>query len=178
MTTCPVCGDVLTTGATVCALCGSSLEFGVAGPAWPEDAVPWAGLDENPPAPAQVVVPVAPATGTRCLVLYGPGKKPVRYFPLRKDITLIGRLDAGRGSFPDIDLAELLDEKSARKISRKHALVLHTRADDSFVLRPLAGNTGTQIDADMVRPLANYSLRPGTRLVLGGMVRLKFEIMS
>ena len=42
--------------------------------------------------------------------------------------------------------------------------------------RPLAGNTGTQIEADMVPPLADYPLHPGTRLVLGGSVRFRFEI--
>ena len=65
---------------------------------------------------------------------------------------------------------------TARKVSRRHALVLHSRADDSFSLRPLGGNTGTQIEADMVPPLNDYPLRPGTRFILGGGVRFKFEI--
>jgi hypothetical protein len=173
MATCPVCADVLTPGATVCALCGTNLQAGPAAePAWKDDALPWSALDERPPAPA------APPAGTRCLVLYGPDKKPVHYFPLRKDVTLIGRLDALRGTFPEVDLAEWLDEAAARRISRKHALVLHARADDTFALRPLAGNTGTQIEADMVPPLRDYPLRPGTRLVLGGVARLKFESLS
>jgi hypothetical protein len=179
MAICSVCGDVLTPGATVCALCGTSLHAaGPAVPPWKDEALPWNALDEPPPAPARVVVPVAPAAGTRCLVLYGADKKPLHYFPLRHDVTLIGRLDALQGSFPGIDLGEWLDGATARKVSRKHALVLYARTDDRFSLRPLAGNTGTQIDADMVPPLKDYPLRPGTRLVLGGAVRLKFEVIS
>jgi hypothetical protein len=117
-----------------------------------------------------------PASGTRCLVLYGPDKKPLRYFPLAKDVTLIGRQDAVRGHFPDIDVSECLDETTARKVSRKHAVLLHSRADDRFILRPLAGNTGTQIEGDMVEALQDYRLESGTRLILGGTVRFKFEV--
>ena len=58
-----------------------------------------------------------------------------------------------------------------------HALVLHLRQSDTFTLRPLAGNTGTQIEADLVPPQQDYPLRPGTRLVLGGTVRFKFEVV-
>jgi hypothetical protein len=133
--------------------------------------------------PAPAAMPVAPGpqaapAGKRCLVLYGPDRQPVHSFPLIKDVVLIGRQDPLRGHFPDVNLAEWLDEASARKISRKHALVLHTRATDTFTLRPLAGNTGTQIEQDMVEPLQDYPLRPGTRLILGGAARFKFEVQS
>jgi hypothetical protein len=102
----------------------------------------------------------------------------VRYFPIRKDITLIGRPDPLRGHFPDVNLEGCLDEASACKVSRKHAVLFHTRADDSFSLRPLAGNTGTQIEKEMVEPLKDYPLTPGTRLILGGAARFKFEVIA
>src|SRR4029077_9908808 len=100
--------------------------------------------------------PSRPPAGTRCLLLYGSDKKPLRYFPLEKDATLVGRLDAVEGAFPEIDLMAWLDEVTARKVSRRHALILRSRANNTIHLRPLAGNTGTQIDADMVPALHDY----------------------
>ena len=128
------------------------------------------------PAPHEPSGPRKPPPGTICLVLYSPDKKPIQYFPLDKDVLLIGRLDAVDGNFPDIDLVAWLDEATARKASRRHALVLRSRASGDFSLRPLVGNTGTQIDADMVPPLCDYPLVPGRRIILGGTIRFKFEV--
>jgi hypothetical protein len=135
-------------------------------------------LVEPPPVaePPRASGPKRPAAGTPCLVLYGGDKQPLMYLPLTKDATLIGRLDAVAGNFPDIDVTEFLDPPTARKVSRKHALVLRSRATQKFVLRPLAGNTGTQIEGDMVPALSDYPLTPGMRVILGGAVRMKFEI--
>jgi FHA domain len=128
-------------------------------------------------AAAPVVAgPHRPPPGTRCLVLYSAERQPLQYFPLTKDVTLIGRLDAVEGSFPDIDVRPFVDEATARKMSRRHALILRSRVADSYTLRPLPGNTGTQIEADMVPAQADYALQPGTRMILGGAVRFKFEI--
>src|SRR5262245_13405883 len=80
--------------------CACGLELVIAGAPAPEAAAP-----PGPPAPAAE----RPPAGTRCLVLYGPQRQPVRYFPLRKDVTLIGRQDAVRGTFPDIDVIDCLD---------------------------------------------------------------------
>jgi pSer/pThr/pTyr-binding forkhead associated (FHA) protein len=109
-------------------------------------------------------------------VLYGPDKQPLKYFALTKDATTIGRLDAVKGVFPDIDLDEWFDRAVIRRISRQHALILRSRATGTYALRPLAGNTGTQLEADMVPPLQDYPLRPGHRIILGGVIRMKFEI--
>jgi hypothetical protein len=204
MATCPICGDLLAQGAQVCALCGTNLAAGADtdldfSPSAQEfdEGLKWDTLDDGPakpapePAPFPMAVPVSAAAppapvpapapqapGSRCLVLYGADRKALHYFPVAKDVSLIGRLDPLRGTFPDIDLGVWLDEASARRISRKHALVFHTRAGDRFFLRPLAGNTGTQIEQDMVEPLHDYPLTPGTRLILGGVARFKFEIVS
>ncbi len=140
-----------------------------------------------PPAPAPAPVPATPApkpaagpqrppAGTRCLVLYGADKRPVQYFPLGKDAMLIGRLDPASGCFPDIDVSEWVDAVTARKVSRKHALILHVRGSDSFTLRPLPGNTGTQVNAQLCPGPDDVPLAPGTRVILGGAVRLKFEV--
>ncbi len=130
------------------------------------------------PAPSAPPAGDLPPPGTCCLVLYDANRRPIHYFPLTKDTTLIGRQDAVAGNFPDIDLSAHLDAATARKVSRRHALVLHSRSNGSFALRPLAGNTGTQLEADMVAPQQDYPLEPGRRLILGGAVRFKFEVIS
>jgi len=154
---CPACGKQYASAYTDAFCdCGTELVTAVAGPV---------GSAERPPPE------------TRCVVLYGPERQPLHYFAIAKDVTLIGRLDPVEGVFPDIDLGQTLDASTARRVSRRHALILHSRATDAHVLRPLAGNTGTQIEADMVPAQQDYSLSPGTHIILGGVVRLKFEIV-
>jgi hypothetical protein len=161
---CPCCGKTYGPDYNdVFCICGIELEF----------------TDSGAMLATTAVVPAAPErppAGTRCLVLYGPDRKPLHYFPLTKDVTVIGRQDPVAGHFPDVDVSAWLDEASARKVSRSHALVLHSRQNDSFTLRPLAGNTGTQIEQEMVRPQEDYPLRPGIHLIFGGVARFKFEI--
>lgn len=184
---CPVCIRVygLDYNDNFCS-CGTELLSEL--PAAPVEEVPMAPiLDDMPmapfvdePMPAEAAPPGVridkPPAGTPCLVLYGTDRQPLRYFGLTKDTTLIGRLDAVAGVFPDVDLAEWFDLATIRKISRQHALVLRSRATQSFTLRPLLSNTGTQIEGDMVAPQQDYPLKPGQRIILGGIVRLKFEI--
>jgi hypothetical protein len=134
-------------------------------------------LEDAPPLASDVKVrSVKPTSGTPCLVLYGPDKQPLQYFALTKDAMLIGRLDAVAGNFPDIDLDEWFDRATIRRISRQHALILRSRATGTFVLRPLIGNTGTQLEAQMLVQQQDYPLQPGQRIILGGVIRLKFEI--
>lgn len=161
---CPGCGTTYGPdyADTFCA-CGTELQTARAA-AKPEPAPPPAKPKaERPPA------------GTRCLTLYGPDRQPVAYFPLARDATLIGRLDAPAGNFPDVDLDEWLEPALARKISRQHALIVHSRSSDQFSLRPLPGNTGTQIEAELVPAGVDYPLTPGQRFILGGVARFKFE---
>jgi hypothetical protein len=130
------------------------------------------------PRPAPDVLPFRPPAGTVCLVLYSADRAPLHYHPLDRDVTRIGRTDAVRGDFPDLDLGKFFDEATARKVSRKHALVLRSRVTNAFVLRPLAQNTGTQIESELARELQDYPLREGTRIILGGTVRMKFEVVK
>ena len=152
-------------------LCGAELADAPPAPA------PAPLLIPPPPAPVKRPAPQRPPAGSRCLVLYGADKQPVSYFALTKDATLVGRLDAASGCFPEIDVSEHVDEATARKVSRKHALILRSRSSDDFTLRPLPGNTGTQVEKRMLSGPEDVPLTPGTRIVLGGAVRLKFEVM-
>jgi hypothetical protein len=154
------------------AFCRCGIELVKAPPPPPP---PLAPPPEAPARPVKVRTQ-RPAPGTPCLTLYGPDRQPLQYFPLTRDATLIGRLDALAGVFPDVDLDEWLDAAITRKVSRQHALVLRQRTQGTFSLRPLTGNTGTQLETEMVLPLHDYPLQPGHRVILGGVVRLKFEI--
>ena len=162
---CPACGKVYTADFTdAFCTCGSELVLAAA-------------VAEQDRAAATVPAgSTRPPPGTPCLVLIGPDKEPAQYFSLTRDAVLIGRLDAVAGVFPEIDVTEWLDAAAARKVSRQHALILRARAAGTFTIRPLAGNTGTQIEADMVPSLHDYPLQPGTRIILGGAVRFRFDI--
>jgi hypothetical protein len=168
---CPACGKTFGPeyNDTFC-LCGAELTEAAPPPAPPPAPAP------PPEAPAKHAAPQRPPAGTRCLVLYGVDKQPVHYFALSKDATLVGRLDAASGCFPEIDVSEHVDEATARKVSRKHALILRSRSSDSFTLRPLPGNTGTQVEKRMLSGPEEVPLTPGTRVILGGAVRFKFEV--
>ncbi|MES2790570.1 MAG: FHA domain-containing protein [Planctomycetota bacterium] len=130
-----------------------------------------------PSAPVKSAGPVRPAAGTACLVVYSEQKEPIHYCAINKDVTIIGRGDPVRGDFPDLDLGELFDSSVSRRISRKHVMVLRSRTGGTYSVRPLGGNTGTQIEKELATQLSDYPLVTGTRLVLGGVIRLKFEII-
>ena len=118
--------------------------------------------------------------GTACLVVYSDTKprQPVRYVPVAKDVLLVGRADAIRGDFPDLDLGSLLDDSLAKKVSRRHAEVLRARDSQTYTLRPLPGNTGTQVGKELALPGQDYPLTDGTPIVLGGVVWMKFETIK
>jgi hypothetical protein len=107
--------------------------------------------------------------------LFSEEKLPIMYFPITNDVTLLGRSDPVRGDFPDIDLSQHLDDSIAKRISRKHLLILRSRETGEFFVRPLFKNTGTQIERTLAEDLKDFPILPGTKLVLGGVVRLKFE---
>lgn len=115
--------------------------------------------------------PSAPA-----LVLYGANRQVLQRFPLTGDVTVIGRQDPVEAIFPEIDLAAHLEPLLARRVSREHIAIIHSRQDNRYTLRPLPGNTGTQLEADMVQAGQEYPLHPGHRIILGGAVRLKFDL--
>jgi hypothetical protein len=150
-------------------------------PAAPEVAAPTAPADADdspaPKVPPPAKIPEGLAPGTACLVVYHE-KQPVLYCPLVKDFTVVGRCDPLRGDFPDVDMATLFDESLARHVSRRHLLVLRSAETGQFLLRPLSGNTGTQIEREMAKDLVDYPLTDGTRIILGGKIRMKFQILS
>jgi hypothetical protein len=136
-----------------------------------------APVAETPPPLLKLLLPDPEETlaGVPRLVVYSSDRKPVHTLVLDRDVTRIGRTDAVRGDFVDLDLGQFVDEATARKVSRKHAVILRSRETQTFTLRPLARNTGTQIGNELAVELQDYPLTDGTRIVLGGAVRLKFQ---
>lgn len=120
--------------------------------------------------------PVADPAAGPCLVLYGSQREVLQRFPLVREVTVIGRQDPVEAVFPEIDLAACLEPAMARRVSRQHVAIVHSRQDGSYALRPLPGNTGTQLEAEMLAAGQDYPLQPGSRIILGGAVRLKFEL--
>jgi hypothetical protein len=161
--------------------CGTELVANEAAPALEAilvaEAVPTA-TTVAPLAAPSVLAPTRPPIGTVCLVVYSETKQPLHYHEIGSDVTIIGRSDPLRGDFPDLDLSKLFDSSVARRISRKHALVLRSRENQQYTLRPLAKNTGTQLEKELAADLQDYPLADGTRLVLGGAVRIKFEVIK
>lgn len=156
--------------------CGVALQIGAAGVAASTPGLPDAEPSVSGSASAPIVA--KPPAGTVCLVVYSADRQPVLYHPLDKDVTLIGRSDPVRGDFPDLDLGGVLEPDASRRVSRKHALLLRSRETGAFTLRPLAKNTGTQIEHDLAEDLKDYPVKEGTRIVLGGTVRVKFETIQ
>lgn len=137
--------------------------------------VPDLELELLAPGPVNADVALPEGAEPR-LVVYDDDLEPIHTLPLDRDVTRIGRNDPVRGDFVELDIAALFDAAAARKVSRKHALVLRLRETGTYLLRPLARNTGTQIGGELARELVDYPLAAGTRIVLGGAVRLKFLV--
>lgn len=176
MATCTTCGAPLAADARTCHLCGSPVSESAG-------ELPLERIEsrESPifldlaPESARITIDAPrPATGPAALEVYSADKKLLHTLPLDRDVTRIGRTDAVRGEFVDLDVAELFDEATSRKVSRKHALILRARDTHMYILRPLARNTGTQIEKNLAADLVDQPLTNGTRIVLGGVVRLKF----
>jgi hypothetical protein len=131
-------------------------------------------IDLVPVGPAKADLITASQPGVARLVIYSAQRQPIHSFVLDRDVIRVGRDDPVRGDFVELDVGRLFDAATARKVSRKHCLVLRSRETQTFVLRPLAQNTGTQVGDELATELTDYPLTDGTRIVLGGAVRMKF----
>jgi hypothetical protein len=143
-----------------------------------EQAPPPPALLEAPDTEDRAEVAIALPAGVARLIVYSAELQPIHTLPLDRDVTRIGRDDPVRGDFVDLDVGRLFDAATARKVSRKHALILRSRETGTYLLRPLARNTGTQVGNELARDLVDYPLADGTRIVLGGVVRLKFHLRA
>jgi hypothetical protein len=171
-------------GPRACPACGKRYDAAYAdsfcdcGTALVADTEPLPDIDLEP-ARAPVDLPLEREEARTAeyrprLVVYSADRQPIHTVILDRDVTRIGRTDAVRGDFVDLDVSGLFDAETARKVSRKHCVVLRSRETQAYSLRPLAGNTGTQVGSELAAELTDYPLEDGTRIVLGGVVRIKF----
>lgn len=85
--------------------------------------------------------------------------------PLSKEV-IIGRLDAERAVFPDVDLTN--EQGLERGLSRRHARI--SRREGQVFLEDLASLNGTFLNASRLAPEQLYPLEDGDQLQLGKLV--------
>lgn len=165
MKICPACKESNHDVAEVCIMCGAHL---------PE--LPTRHLTPVTEVSGDVLMPrepTPPPTGTLAIAVYHDVEPRIMaWFPVETDMTLVGREDAKRGIFPDVDLGRIeRDAVQAERVSREHLRIL--RRPGGLTVEVLPGSTGTQLNKTLLPEGASSPLRPGDRLILGGRVRLK-----
>lgn len=165
MKICPACQENNHDVAERCIMCGAHL------PTLPERGEVFEGGGE-------VLMPAGPAalpSGTLALAVYHDREaRVVAYVPIESDMTLVGREDAARGIFPDVDLGRLDGESvQAEHVSREHLRLVRRPGSSVVVLEVLPGSTGTQLNRRLLRGGEQSSLEVGDRIILGGRVRMK-----
>jgi pSer/pThr/pTyr-binding forkhead associated (FHA) protein len=85
--------------------------------------------------------------------------------PFSKDVVL-GRLDASRAIFPDIDLTNEGGLRSG--VSRRHARIFRT--DDGLAIEDLASLNGTFLNGQRLTPEIPYSIQDGDELQIGTLI--------
>ena len=162
---CPSCGRKHRPGTLFCSECGVYLPTGgpVGTEQLPEDELPtahvspWTGEPdegEAPPAPLRVRVL---ATGR--LVQLPPAPE-----------VLMGRLDAARGVFPDLDLTP--DGGLEGGVSRRHCKV--HRQGSTYLVEDIGSANGTFLRGQRLTPYLPHVLKNGDELQLG---HVKMEIV-
>lgn len=87
-----------------------------------------------------------------------------------QDKMLIGRTDAERNIFPELDLSAF--RASANGVSRRHALILVK--DERLYVKDLGSMNGTRLNGALCDPEEEYRLRHGDELMLG---QLRLQVL-
>ena len=165
MIECPSCGRTHRPGTLFCSECGVYLPKG--GPVGtepiPEDELPIprvnlrsseSAVGEEPPIPLRVKVL---STG--------------RQVQLPADSeTLLGRIDAGHGIFPDLDLTP--DGGLEGGVSRRHCKV--HRQGSAYLVEDVGSANGTFLRGQRLAPYLPHVLKHGDELQLG---HIKLEVV-
>jgi len=154
MIKCPFCNAVYPENTLFCQECGSYLA-GANGQ----------GTD---PLIGQTVAEVNPTAGdsagfmTLTLAFDSGGRIEL---PLSKEIVL-GRLDAGRAVFPDIDLTN--EQGMEMGVSRRHARIV--RRGNQVLIEDLSSLNGTFLNATRLAPELPYPIKDGDQVQLGKLI--------
>lgn len=180
MICCQRCQNQNMTGAEFCDECGARLQQTMV-----QTLVPPSFLREDlKPAPARPLSPVsrlfeenfedypsAVASTPARLVLIVAGRTGKEY-TLSKAEMLIGRWDAARGVFPDVDLDEVDLET---KVSRRHARIYSQ--DSQYWIEDLGSLNGTVINRQLrLQRGQPYLLKDGDEIIVGKTF-LKFSLV-
>jgi len=154
MIKCPFCDSVFPEGTLFCKECGSYLTEG--------DEQATESLGEQASAEAQQGQPSSAAFATLVLAIEDGGRIEL---PLSKEVVL-GRLDASRAVFPDVDLTS--EDGMDKGVSRRHARI--SRQDDQVFIEDLGSLNGTFLNAHHLVPEMPYPLKDGDQVQLGKLV--------
>ena len=140
----------------------------------PTDSTLFGGAEETPSTPTESGNPIS--SGTVVLqIFHDEQPEIVHQHEVVNDITLIGREDAQRDVFPDLDLTPLAEQGvSVNSVSRQHLRLL--RNNGRYFLFIYRGTTGTQVCKDVIDPSRygqRFEIKVGDRIILGGKVRMK-----
>jgi len=149
MLECPLCKSVLPENALYCEECGSYL---LPGDSQEMDAR--AGAVEGKGSRGASKMLSLSVHNGGCIEL-----------PLSKEV-IIGRLDAERAVFPDVDLTN--EQGIEKGLSRRHARI--SRHEGQVVLEDLQSLNGTFLNATRLVPNLPYPLKDGDQLQLGKLV--------
>ncbi len=161
MIECPTCQRQNREGSLFCTECGAYLATG--GPLRTE------ALDRSELAAARPdlwetdTAEARPSSDRRITVhitIQASGRQ--LYLPATAEI-LVGRLDAARQIFPELDLAS--DGGLEAGVSRRHAKI--QRQEDQFFVQDLGSTNGTFVNGQRLPPNRPHPLQAGDRLRLG-----------
>jgi len=169
MKICPSCQECNHDAAENCLLCGTTLRHDRSQRQTPQGQHS-SGEDAFIVTPSE---PVPPPAGSLAIAIYHDREPRIlKYYPITTDITVVGREDPARNLFPDIDLGEFRKtEVSIEHVSRQHFRL--SRRRQHLQIFVFLGSTGTQLNRRLLHPGKSAVLKPGDRIILGGMVRLK-----
>jgi hypothetical protein len=154
MIKCPFCNTVYPENTLFCQECGSYL----------------AGSSEQgtDPLVGQTAAEANRGTGDSAgfmmlTLAFGSGSRVE--LPLSKEIVL-GRLDAGRAIFPDIDLTN--EQGMEMGVSRRHARIV--RRGNQVFIEDLSSLNGTFLNTARLAPELPYPLKEGDQVQLGRLI--------
>jgi pSer/pThr/pTyr-binding forkhead associated (FHA) protein len=154
MIKCPFCESVYPENTLFCEECGSYLT------AADEQATDSLGDQESDEA--EQGQPSSTAFTTLVLTIEDGGRIEL---PLSKEVVL-GRLDASRAVFPDVDLSS--EEGIEKGVSRRHARI--SRQDQQVFIEDLGSLNGTYLNAHHLVSEMTYPLKDGDQVQLGKLV--------
>ncbi|MBL8202807.1 MAG: FHA domain-containing protein [Blastocatellia bacterium] len=181
MSCCHHCQNENLTGAEFCDECGARLQ-GLLAPSFVPPPPPSFLREDLKPSQARPISPISrlfedeeetslALTVNARLVLMVAGRTG-KEFSISKAEMLIGRWDAARGIFPDVDLD---DADQETKVSRRHARIFSQ--NNQFWIEDLGSLNGTVINRQhRLQRGKPYLLKDGDEIIVGKTF-LKFSLV-